>query len=68
MRLDHPNVLYRLRQFFMKFINPVLRCPYVLIAPAVLLAITFSIIPTLMSIRNSFYKVDYVFHVDTFVD
>jgi len=67
MNQTPPKTAYRLRQLFMKFINPILRCPYVLIAPAVLLAVTFSIVPTLMSIRNSFYRVDYVFHVDTFV-
>ena len=38
-----------------------------LILPAVLVCLTFSIIPTIMSVRNSFYKVDYVMKVDQFV-
>jgi len=57
----------RLRDFFMKRINPIFQCPYVLIAPAVILCITFSVIPTIMSIRNSFFRTDYVMGVDKFV-
>ena len=38
-----------------------------LILPAVLVCLMFSIIPTIMSVRNSFYKVDYVMKVDQFV-
>lgn len=56
-----------LRTWYMRYLNPILRCPYVLILPAVLVCLTFSIIPTIMSVRNSFYKVDYVMKVDQFV-
>lgn len=56
-----------LRMWYMRHLNPILRCPYVLILPAVLVCLTFSIIPTIMSVRNSFYKVDYVMKVDQFV-
>ena len=63
--------LHRLRLFlrkcYMRYLNPIIRCPYVLILPAVVLCVTFSIIPTFMSVRNSFFKVDYVMGVDTFV-
>ena len=34
------------RGAYMRYINPVIRCPYVLILPAVLICVTFSIIPT----------------------
>ena len=56
-----------LRTWYMRYLNPILLCPYVLILPAVLVCLTFSIIPTIMSVRNSFYKVDYVMKVDQFV-
>lgn len=56
-----------LRTWYMRYLNPILRYPYVLILPAVLVCLTFSIIPTIMSVRNSFYKVDYVMKVDQFV-
>lgn len=55
------------RSAYMRYINPVIRCPYVLILPAVLICVTFSIIPTAMAVRNSFFKVDYVMGTDQFV-
>lgn len=55
------------RAWYMRYINPILRCPYVLILPAVVICLAFSVIPTIMSIRNSFFKVDYVMKIDQFV-
>jgi sn-glycerol 3-phosphate transport system permease protein len=52
---------------YMRFINPVLRSPYALIFPALALCVTFSILPAIMAARNSFFNVDYVTRMDTFV-
>lgn len=57
----------RLRAWYMRYINPIIRCPYVLILPAVVICLTFSVVPTIMSVRNSFFKVDYVMKIDQFV-
>jgi sn-glycerol 3-phosphate transport system permease protein len=51
----------------MRFINPLLRSPYALILPALILCVAFSIIPAIMAVRNSFFNVDYVTRTDAFV-
>lgn len=43
------------------------RSPYALILPALALCLIFSIAPSAMSIRDSFYNVDYVTGADKFV-
>ncbi|MDR3280873.1 MAG: sugar ABC transporter permease [Synergistaceae bacterium] len=44
-----------------------IRSPYTLILPAFALCLIFSVLPASMSIRDSFYNVDYVNEVDEFV-
>lgn len=61
------GVRNQVRAWYMHYINPILRCPYVLILPAVVICLTFSVVPTIMSVRNSFFKVDYVMKIDQFV-
>jgi sn-glycerol 3-phosphate transport system permease protein len=45
----------------------VLRSPYALILPAIVLCLIFSIAPAVMSVRDSFRSVDYVAGADKFV-
>jgi sn-glycerol 3-phosphate transport system permease protein len=46
--------------------NAAARSPYALILPALALCLVFSVVPASMSIRDSFYNVDYVANVDEF--
>ena len=55
------------RRVYMQTIDRLLCCPYLLIAPAVILCCCFSILPVLTALRNSFFNVDYVTGVDRFV-
>lgn len=61
------SIRIKLRESYMKYVNPAFSCGYVLIAPAAVLCLAFSIIPTFLVIRNSFCNVDYVSNTDTFV-
>lgn len=56
-----------IHRLYMRFINPLLRSPYALILPALILCVAFSIIPAIMAVRNSFFNVDYVTRTDAFV-
>jgi sn-glycerol 3-phosphate transport system permease protein len=56
-----------LRALCRKGVDRLFRSPYALILPAFILCVCFSIVPTAITIRNSFYKVDYVAGVDSFV-
>jgi sn-glycerol 3-phosphate transport system permease protein len=47
--------------------DAVVRSPYPLILPALALCLIFSVIPASMSVRDSFYNIDYVAGVDKFV-
>ena len=49
-----------LRPLFMKYLNPVVACPYVLLAPAMILCLIFSLLPVAYVIRSSFYQIDFV--------
>ena len=57
----------RLRAFYLKRINPILGCPYVLLAPAMLLCLTFSIGPVTYVLRSSLYSIDFVLGTQTYV-
>jgi sn-glycerol 3-phosphate transport system permease protein len=46
--------------------NAAARSPYALILPALALCLIFSVVPASMSIRDSFYNVDYVNNIDKF--
>jgi sn-glycerol 3-phosphate transport system permease protein len=63
---ESPRGAGAIRGFGRRFVNPVLRSPYALILPALAICICFSVIPTLMALRNSFFNVDYVAGADQF--
>jgi sn-glycerol 3-phosphate transport system permease protein len=52
---------------FKRAANAALASPYALILPALILCAAFSVAPTAMSVRDSFYNVDYVARTDNFV-
>ena len=43
------------REWFYKYINPVFKSPYVLIAPAAVLSLIFSVFPVGYTFVNSFF-------------
>ena len=51
----------------MRFINPIIKSPYVLLAPATILCVIFSIIPVIQVVKNSFYHIDFVAGTQVFV-
>ena len=56
-----------LRPLFMKYLNPVVACPYVLLAPAMILCLIFSLLPVAYVIRSSFYQIDFVMGTESWV-
>lgn len=50
-----------------KFINGILRNPYVLVTPALILCIIFSIYPVIQVIYGSFFKIDFVTNTKKFI-
>lgn len=56
-----------LRPLFMKYLNPVVACPYVLLAPAMILCLMFSLLPVAYVIRSSFYQIDFVMGTESWV-
>ena len=51
----------------MKYLNPVVACPYVLLAPAMILCLIFSLLPVAYVIRSSFYQIDFVMGTESWV-
>ena len=56
-----------LRPLFMKYLNPVAACPDVLLAPAMILCLIFSLLPVAYVIRSSFYQIDFVMGTESWV-
>ena len=56
-----------LRPLFMKYLNPVVACPYVLLAPAMILCLIFSLLPVAYVIRSRFYQIDFVMGTESWV-